>query len=151
MCVITLWKKEVDSSDVLTCWFIRIVLKSYFWEHSFMHILRRVCVYYLRPQQGSVSSLIRASSTLRGSKVNTYRNTSRHRKNPKIISYKEREREISDSPRCDITYLKTKSVKLQNDKNAPKSFIKVVDKTCALYSRSCCSHLIALCKEQTEI
>lgn len=47
-------------------------------------------MYYLRPQQGSVSSLIRASSTLRGSRVNTYRNTSRHRKNPNIISYREK-------------------------------------------------------------
>lgn len=59
----------------------------------FEHTLCEACMCYLRPQQGSVSSLIRANRTLRGSSVNTYRNTSRQRKNPKIISWRERERE----------------------------------------------------------
>lgn len=56
------------------------------------------CVSHLKPQHGRVSSRSTASSTLRGSSVNTYRKASTHRKKPKIISWRRQTAE-SDDPR----------------------------------------------------
>lgn len=42
----------------------------------------------LKPQHGRVRRRSTASSTLRGSRVKTYRKASTHRKKPKIISWK---------------------------------------------------------------